>query len=289
MGHTGPVRIAVTGAAGRVGRQVAGLLAAGGHEVLGVVRRPDADLPPGVRPAPADYTDPAALRRAFAGVPTLVLVSADGPAVDVLVQHGNLVTAAAAAGVQRVVALSGLDADPGSPFCYGVTYGHTERLLRSGGGAVALARASLFAEFVAGAFLPAARATGELRLPTGGARMSLVSTGDVARCLAALATDGTTGVVEVTGPEALDAAGIAARAARCWGVPVRAVDVTPHRFHAALAADGTDPWWCYAFASMFASVREGRWERVGDAVPRLTGRPATSLDTVLGPGDAAGR
>jgi NAD(P)H dehydrogenase (quinone) len=139
------VRIAVTGASGRLGGQVAGLLAAGGeHEVVAVSRRPG---PPtassrGVSVAVADYADPAALRAAFRGAEKLVFISSDGEAVNVLRHHENVVRAAAAARIGHIVALSGLDADPGSPFCYAVTYGYTEQMLHDSGCAVSIARAA---------------------------------------------------------------------------------------------------------------------------------------------------
>jgi NAD(P)H dehydrogenase (quinone) len=78
------VRIAVTGAAGRLGGQVAGILAtAGEHQVVAVSRRPLAGAGPGPRGevAAADYAGPAALRAALRGVDTLVFVSSDGEAV----------------------------------------------------------------------------------------------------------------------------------------------------------------------------------------------------------------
>ncbi|HEY3957510.1 MAG TPA: hypothetical protein VGM53_29435 [Streptosporangiaceae bacterium] len=114
-------------------RQVAGLLAAGGeHEVVAVSRRPGPPTAssPGVSVAVANYADPA--------------------------------------GVGHIVALSGLDADPGSPFCYALTYGYTEQMLHDSGCAVSIARASLFTEFFLG-FLARARASGEIRRHRAGA------------------------------------------------------------------------------------------------------------------------
>ena len=126
------MRIAVTGAGGTVGGQVVGLLAAEPeHGVVGLARR---ELR--LSPAPtvvADYADVAALRAALSGVDTLVFVSSDGEAAKVLVHHENVVRAAAESGVGHVVALSGLDADVRSPFCYAFTYGRTEEALRASG------------------------------------------------------------------------------------------------------------------------------------------------------------
>src|SRR4051794_29856471 len=120
------MRIAVTGAGGAGGGQVVELLAAEpGHEVMGLGRR---ELRSSLAATVvADYADVAALRVALSGVDALVFVSSDGEAAKVLVHHENVVHAAAESGVEHVVALSGLDADVRSPFCYAFTYGRTRR------------------------------------------------------------------------------------------------------------------------------------------------------------------
>jgi NAD(P)H dehydrogenase (quinone) len=111
------MRIAVTGASGTLGGHVVELLAAhDDHEVLAVSRRAPSDLPPRVLHAHADYSDRAALHRAFDGVDTLVFISSDGEAVNVLYHHHNVIRAAADAGIGHIVAMSGLDADTTSPF-----------------------------------------------------------------------------------------------------------------------------------------------------------------------------
>src|SRR5262245_51577230 len=112
------VRIAVTGSGGALGGQVVRLLNATDHDVVGLTRRN------------ADYDDPDALRAALQGADTLVFVSSDGETARMLIHHLNVIEAAVAAKVSHVVALSSVDADPRSPFCYAVTNGHTERLLR---------------------------------------------------------------------------------------------------------------------------------------------------------------
>jgi NAD(P)H dehydrogenase (quinone) len=58
---------------------------------------------------------------------TLVFVSSDGPVAELMVHYRNVIRAARDSGVARSVALSGLDADPSSPFCYAVGYGYTEQ------------------------------------------------------------------------------------------------------------------------------------------------------------------
>src|SRR5437764_5061467 len=111
------------------------------HEVVALSRRALPAQPDlthvGVRIA--DYEDPAALAAALKHVETLVFVSSDGPTAQVIVHHQNVIRAAAATGVGHIVALSGLDADPESPFCYGLSYGYTARLLLESGCSASIA------------------------------------------------------------------------------------------------------------------------------------------------------
>ncbi|MFE7506292.1 NmrA family NAD(P)-binding protein [Promicromonospora sp. NPDC057488] len=282
------MKIAVTGSTGTVGGQVVGLLAASaGHEVVALARRPEeVATGPGVRGSVssvyADYDDLASLRAALVGVDTLVFVSGDGEAARMLVQHGNVVRAAADSGVGHVVYLSGVDADLASPFCYAFTNGYTEGLLAASGCGFSFARASLFTEFFA-AFLRPALVSGELRVPAGQGRVSLVSRADVGRGLAALALLPPSGRHhDLTGPRALSLEGVAEELTRVAGRLVRYTDVEPRVLVEDLARAGEDPWWTYAYGSMFASVRQDRWSVVSNEVRRLTGRVPLGVADVVG-------
>ncbi|MEU3604496.1 NAD(P)-dependent oxidoreductase [Streptomyces sp. NPDC035033] len=100
------MRILVAGATGAVGRQLVPRLEAAGHEVVGISRR---------GPRPVDVLDAGAVRRAVAeAAPDAVvhqltdLGAADGAANNRVRTEGtrNLVEAARAAGVGRIVAQS---------------------------------------------------------------------------------------------------------------------------------------------------------------------------------------
>jgi NAD(P)H dehydrogenase (quinone) len=258
------MRIAVTGGTGRVGGLAARLLADDGrHDVVALSSRT------------APYDDPAALRAVLDGVDTLVFVSSDGEAARVVVHHRNVLDAAIRCGVGHVVQLSGLDADVSSPFCYAFTNGDTERLLRASGLPYSIVRAGLFTEFFLGLIRQAGTGTG-VALPAADGRVSLVARGDVARCLAALALrEPTNGHHDVTGPESLTVDAVASAGG------YRYTDATPADFAAALLRLGEEPWWTYAYTSMFESIRQGRWAATSDAVTELTGRPPLSLRDVL--------
>jgi NAD(P)H dehydrogenase (quinone) len=278
------MRIAVTGAAGSLGGRVVQLLADRADvDVVAMTRRklPTEAFPSQVEVAVAEYDDPPALRAALNGVDTLVFVSSDGPDARVLLHHRNVVAAVAAERVGHVAALSSVDADTASPFCYAVVNRLTEDLLMASGVPCSFARASLYIEFFQ-AWLTEARATGLLRLPAADGRVSLVARDDVARALAALAVSEPTGRHhDITGPESVDLTGIASITAEAWAMPVAYVDIPADTYSAETAATGLDPWWLYAFSSMFASVREQRWDRVRNDYTELTGRVPLALRDVL--------
>ena len=258
------MKIAVTGGTGRIGGQVAQILGDTGlHDVVALSSRI------------APYDDPAALRAALRGVDTLVFVSSDGESDRVLAHHHNVLGAAIEREVGQVVLLSGLDIGPASPFCYARTNGQTERLLRASGLRYSIVRAGLFTEFFLGLLRQAGR-DGTVALPATESGVSLVARDDVARCLAALALrEPTNQHYDVTGPSSLTVAEVASVA----GFQYRGT--TTAEFAIDLLRLGEEPWWVYAYTSMFESIALGRWSAVSDTVTELTGRTPASLADVL--------
>jgi NAD(P)H dehydrogenase (quinone) len=254
-------RIAVTGAGGRLGGQICSLLTGDpGVEVAPLTR------------AVAAYDDVPALTRALEGTDTLVLVSSDGEAERVLQHHLNIAGAAAAAGVRHVVALSSVDVDLDSPFCYARVNALTEAALARTGIGVTAVRASIFAEFFS-SLVELATVDGEVRLPAADGRVALVSREDAGRVMAACALSpslsSSPGAYDVTGPASLSIDEVAAARGLTYA-PV------PEAEFAAYVAGRESPWWSYAYTSMFASIREQRWDVVTSTVEDLTGRPPQS-------------
>jgi NAD(P)H dehydrogenase (quinone) len=126
--------------------------------------------------------------------------------------------------------------------------------------------------------LARSRTSGQLRLPAAAGRISPVSRADVARCLAPLVVAPASGRHhDITGPESLDLATIAASVAREWGTPLEYAGITPSEHCAEMAIAVEDPWWIYAYSTTFASIRGQRWAAASDEVHRLTGCSPTLL------------
>ena len=94
--------IALLGATGTIGRHVAADLAERGDDVRAVVRDRASDVP---LPVHGDLTRPQTLRAAFDGAERLLLLTPHGPDQDL--HEAAAVEAAVAAGVQRIVKVSG--------------------------------------------------------------------------------------------------------------------------------------------------------------------------------------
>ena len=133
--------ILVTGATGFVGRHLVDRLAPGGG-VRALVRR-ESGLPAGVEAVRGDITEPETLPAALEGVATVVHAAAitgdrKEPyrgAYDAVNHHGtaNLRAAARAAGVRRLVVVSGLGTRPAPPGSYMATRWAAEEAVRASG------------------------------------------------------------------------------------------------------------------------------------------------------------
>lgn len=135
--------ILVTGATGRVGRQVVRQLVDRGADVRVLVRDPSkADFPAAVSVAQGDMLDVDALRTAFSGVRTLFLLN--GVAGDEFTQALIALNLAGEAGIERVVYLSVLHADRFANVPHFAVKSGAERMIEQMGFSATILRAAYF-------------------------------------------------------------------------------------------------------------------------------------------------
>jgi NAD(P)H dehydrogenase (quinone) len=274
------MRFGVTGASGHLGRLVAaGLTAAAGPgEVVLITRSPDAvAAQPGTTVRLGDFARPETLDHAFAGIETLLLISTDTVGVR-LEQQRAAIAAAARAGVGRVLYTSVPNPVAGNPAFVVPDHAGTEAVLRESGMAWTALRNNLYAHMQLPAMQRAA-ATGRLVTNQGQGRAAYVTREDCAAAAVAAMLAGGDGnqAYDVTGPEALGAADLAALA----GDLVEVVPVTDDEYVAGLIAANLPEPLARGLASFGAGIREGYFSDVTKVVQDLTGRPATSLGTLL--------
>jgi uncharacterized protein YbjT (DUF2867 family) len=275
---TGPV--AVTGATGRIGGRVARRLAATGVRQTLLVREPvrAPDLPL-ARVVRASFDDPGAVRDGLEGSSLAFMVSA-AESVDRVQQHRTFVDAAVAAGVEHLVYLSFFGAAPDATFTLARDHWATEQHIRASGLRFTFLRDNLYADF-----LPFLVGDDDVvRGPAGNGRVAAVAQDDIADVAAAVLErpdEHGARTYDLTGPQALTFDEIAALLTRAVGRAVRYQPETVQEAYRSRAGYGAPDWQLDAWVSTYTAVAAGELARVSDDVPRLTGRPATTVRGLL--------
>ncbi|WP_098454930.1 NAD(P)H-binding protein [Sanguibacter antarcticus] len=110
--------IAVTAVSGQLGRSIVGAIARldPAQTIVGLARTPERADGLGIDVRPGDYSDIDRLSRSLQGVETLLLVSGNEQPEKRVRQHRNVLDAARAAGVTKVVYTSVQGAEEGTAF-----------------------------------------------------------------------------------------------------------------------------------------------------------------------------
>ncbi|QOR71167.1 SDR family oxidoreductase [Ruania alkalisoli] len=274
--------LAVTGASGHLGRlTVLALIDRGvpADQIIATSRRLEAvaDLAgAGVQTRVADYDAPSTLSTAFAGVETLLLVSSDAVGERAR-QHRNVIDAAVAAGVQRIVYTSAPHADT-SALVLAPEHKATEEMLSAAPVTTTILRNNWYTENYTDA-VARARETGELVGSVGEGRVASASRKDFAEAAAAaLTTDGhDDAIYELTGNVAWTHADLAEAASAVVGREVTYRDLSPAEHEATLREAGLDEGTAGFVVALDQNIKAGLLAEVTSDLTRLIGRPSTPL------------
>lgn len=143
------MRIAVTAASGKLGAAIVSATASlvGTDALVAVARTPSRAEGLGVEVRAGDYNEPQQLQRAFQGVDTVLLVSGMDPPDKRAGQHRNVIDAAKAAGVRKIVYTSVQGPEAGTAFSPIVQSNRqTESDVRASGLAWAIGRNGIYIE-----------------------------------------------------------------------------------------------------------------------------------------------
>ena len=270
--------LAVTGATGAIGGRVARALAAHGTDLRLVVRDPSRAPDLAAAVAQASYDDVDAMETALTGAQTLFFVSASEDA-DRVRLHTGVVDAAVAAGVQRIVYLSFLNAAADSTFTFARDHWATEEHIRRSGLRHTFLRDATYADFVPGL----AGADGVIRGPAGDGAFTPVAQDDVAAVASAvLLSDGYDGdTLDLTGPERLTMTDVAALLAEVTGRPVRYEQETVEEAYASRAHYGAADFEVDGWVSTYTAIATGELDVLSPAVRMVTGRDPMSLRELI--------
>lgn len=278
--------IAVTGAAGHLGRLTITALRARGvaaGDIVAVVRdaAKAADLAAdGVQVRVADYADADALRDALAGVDKLLLVSGSEVGQR-LPQHTNIIDAAEATGVAFIAYTSILHAAT-SPLILAGEHKATEELLAASGIDHALLRNGWYWENYDSS-VAAAAASGALFGSAGAGRVAGAARKDFAEAAAAvLTTEGHAGAVYELGGERLTYTELAEVLSGIVGVPVTYKDLPKEEYAKILENAGVPAQFAAVLADSDAGIAVGALDTDSGDLERLIGRPATPAAEAIG-------
>ncbi|TXD57310.1 NAD-dependent epimerase/dehydratase family protein [Ralstonia sp. TCR112] len=275
--------ILVTGATGRVGRQVVDQLVKRGADVRALVRDPSkANFPASVNVVQGDMLDLDSLRRAFAGVRTLFLLNA--VAGDEFTQALIALNVARESGVERVVYLSVMHAERFVNVPHFAVKSGAERMIEQMGFSATILRPAYFMDnehMVKDVIVN----HGVYPMPIGSNGVAMVDTRDIAEVAAIelVRRDAAPGklpieILNLVGPDTLTGPELASIWSETLGRPVAYGGDDPTGFETNVA-NFLPKWMAYEMRLMAERyVSDGMVPQAGD-VERLTtllGRPLGS-------------
>jgi len=279
--------ILVIGGRSKIGAALIGELLALGQQVRVLVRagEPAGGLPAAAETAVGDLADEGSLVTAMDRVEKVFLLSS--PHQDAVGWHRNAINAARRTDVQLLVRSSILGADRDSPAEFISAHTASDRYLEDSGLPHVIVRPNLFLQNIPESTIPSIDAAGHFYADAGDARISMVDTRDVAAVAAvALTQPGHEGAhYDVTGPEALSYADVAARLTRVMGRQITYIDAPDEAVREALLSAGLNEWFASALIGLYQDYRRsgtgGYAAQVTDTVTRLTGRAPHTLGELL--------
>ena len=211
--------ILVIGGRSKIGAALIGELLSRGQQVRALVRagEPTGGLPAAAEAVTGDLADEGSLVTAMAGIEKVFLLSSPHP--DAIGWHRNAIDAARRTQVQLLVRSSIFGADRESTAEFISAHTTCDRYLEDSGLPHVIVRPNLFLQNIPESTIPAIDESGTFYINAGDARISMVDTRDVAAVAAvALTEPGHTGAAyDITGPEALSYADVAAKLTSAMG------------------------------------------------------------------------
>lgn len=278
-------KILVTGATGTIGKQVVRALRERGLAVRAGARTPEKlqDLAAlGAETVRIDWSDPASLKAAFAGVERVFLLT---PFVEddlPLVKAG--IAAAKEAGVSFILRMSAAGADPNAQAALPRHHGQGEELVKQSGLRWAVIQPNFFQDNFVNYQGGTIKAQGAFYGAGGAGKTAYVSSGDIGASAAAILAEPDRHASQtylLTGPEALSDGEVAGLISDLLGREVKFVNLEPEAFGGALRGQGTPEWQVQALLYL-ENVKANGWaSAVSPAVEQITGRAPENIRSYL--------
>ena len=276
------MKIAITGAAGQLGRIVVGKLKekVSAGNIVALVRSPQKAVDLGVETRKADYDKPETLCSALNDVDTLLLISASEIGKR-SAQHKNIIDAAIKAGVKWIIYTSLLHADTSS-LSLAAEHLATEAALKEAGIPFTLLRNGWYTENYT-ASIPGAIAGGAFIGSAGDGKISSASRADFAEAAVSVLTgEGHRGkIYELAGDEAYTLSDLAAEISRQTGKDIPYKNLPEAQYAAALTGFGLPAGLAQTIAGWDVSVSQGALFEDSHQLSLLIGRATTPLSVMV--------
>lgn len=271
--------IAITAVTGQLGGHIAKALAALNipEPIVGLARSPQKATGLGIEVRPGDYVRPDQLRTSLVDVDTLLLVSGmDAPDARI-VQHRNVIDAAKAAGVKKIVYTSVQGAEEGTSFSPVIQSNRqTEADIRASGLDWVIGRNGIYIEPDI-EYIDSYRKAGEIANCAGHGRCGYTTRSELAQAYAHMLTEPRhNGHTYNLHGETLTQAELAAHINRAFGTTLDYREMSVEDFKADRVAELGD-FIGAVIAGIYKSIRDGALDNPSD-FEIATGRPHQSWD-----------
>jgi uncharacterized protein YbjT (DUF2867 family) len=274
--------IYVSAGGGYLGPEIVKRLVKAGQSVRCLTATPaeaQAIASPNVEAIVADRTRPDSYARTLEGAAAAMLLTRN--ALDLVEKEARFCAAASAAGIARIVKLSAfganVNAEPGAKRVHGQA---EQEVMRAGLNWTFL-RPQFFMQNMLW-FIGEIKTKGSFSLPMKTGRVGMIDYRDLAdvaaKCLTESGHEGR--AYNLSGPELISCADIAASLSRAIGFPVEFNDIAPEEFTRLLVAMGRPQWHAEEMTASYVGMSRGVSAVLTQDVKNVLGRNATSFEQV---------
>lgn len=265
--------IIVTGATGTIGSETVKQLVDARAKVRAVARTKNNSwkIPSmGIELVEADLNNHDSLQNAFQGGEKLLLIT---PFSENMVElTKNAVHAAKNAGIQHIVRISAMGADPLSPMLALKLHGECENIIKQSGIPYTILRPNMFMQNFINMHGETIKTKNKIFAPAAKAAASFIDARDIALCAATILVHGghEGQTYNLTGPEAIKHYNVEHILSAQLGLLIKYVELKPEEFNANL--QGAPEFIRVSLAQLYEALRNGYMAEITNDVETITGK-----------------
>jgi uncharacterized protein YbjT (DUF2867 family) len=273
-----PNTFLITGASGNVGKAVIQALKNCPFKIRAAVQSSsslDAFRAQGIDAIQMDFADPSSIRAALQDVSAAFFMV---PMVPSMVElAANFIQAAQEVKLPFIARLSGFGADLAAPIELLQKHGQIDQMLKESALPAAILRPNSFMQNFSTLNVRSIQTENKIYLPLGEGKASYIDVRDIAAVVVEMflkpeAYQDKT--FDLTGPEALSCAQIAAILSETLNTPNSYIDLPAETAAAAMRQAGVPEWGVKVVSELYGQMKAGHASAVSSAVETITGQKA---------------